>query len=144
MAVVPSDFCSIAESLFNDIKVSSASESCVRTVAGRAYYAAYLAMRQAARDAIGDQGFNIGHTGLIAHLKGYQDRDVRSVGTVLAELKYYRETSDYWPHETVDRRSVGLALNGAKGIVRDQSKITPKLDGQKLNRLHEPLTKPKK
>jgi hypothetical protein len=143
MPIRPDDFVEVADRLQFGRSVGEKEERCTRTVAGRAYYAAYLSLRQAARKAVGDPRYNIGHQSLISHLDGYSG-EVERAGVLLRELRYFRELSDYWLDETVDRTSVGLALNNAKGILRDEDKISSKLKVPELKRLHEPQTLPKR
>jgi hypothetical protein len=145
MGIKPSDFTDIADSLHHERKIASSAEQCVRTVAGRAYYAVYLTLRDLAKSVTGDPAFNIGHNALASHLDGYENnQQMEALAARVKELKYFREVSDYWPDVTVDRASVGLALNGAKDIVRDAQKLRPSFDAKKLARLSEPQKMPSK
>lgn len=143
MPIRPEDFTDVAEWLHNDVAIASTGEGCIRTVAGRAYYGAYLSVRQAARDALAKNDFNASHNALASHLEGYDsDVFVETIGIKLKELKYYREIADYWPADTLDKKSIGLALNSAKSIVQDQAKLIPRLDVPRLRRLHEKQERP--
>src|SRR5690349_17192252 len=143
MPIQPQDFFLIAEQLHYSLKISADGEPCIRTVAGRAYYSVYLALREAARTAVRDPSFNIGHQALASHLDDYEG-DLEAVAVQLRELRYFREIAVYWPAETLDRHSVGLALNNAKAIVRDQSTLSRQLDAGLLKLLHQGQDFPKR
>ena len=93
-------------------------EVCARTIANRAYYAAYLATREALRTQYQNPHFDVGHGPLASQLESSADAVVSGVGTSLKTLRAAREHSDYRPHQSFNRRlMVPLLLSEARDVV---------------------------
>ncbi len=95
MPVAPRDVHEVANKLWLGTPVPKLTESCVRTVAGRAYYSAYLSTREAVRAAYGDPTYDVGHDPLAAFMIGSGQPTLRLVGDMLKELREARELADY-------------------------------------------------
>lgn len=119
MPIRPDDFFAAAVAL-NRLKPPLVSdEVCARTMAGRMYYAAYLATREAIREQIGIRELDVGHSALIAALKHTPDTDVQVVGTRLLALKRLRERADYRPHHHMTKLAVALRMADAQFVLEN-------------------------
>ena len=93
-------------------------EVCGRTIANRAYYAAFMATREALRAQYGNPRFDVKHTRLVAALEGSRNPLVSGLGASLRTLKLHREKADYQPHVAFDRdRLVPLLLSQARDVL---------------------------
>lgn len=93
-------------------------EVCGRTIANRAYYAAFLATREALRAQYGNPRFDVHHARLVAAFENSGNPLVSSLGVTLKSLKQQRETADYQPHVAFDRRRlVPIVLAQAKDVL---------------------------
>jgi len=102
-------------------------EVCARTMANRAYYAAYLATREALRAQYGNPRFDVAHGSLAYALTTAPDPDVRALGARLQTLKAIREDSDYEPGATVSKLAVALHLADASYVLEKAAKLVGKL-----------------
>ncbi len=95
MAVAPQGFHDVASKLWQGTPVAKLSEPCVRTVAGRAYYSAYLSTREALRAAYADPTYDVEHTPLATFMIGAGQPTLKLAGGMLKELREARELADY-------------------------------------------------
>ena len=117
MPIAPSDFFQAANNLYQDEHVEGEETRC-RTAAGRAYYAAYLAVNRALERAAGRRLAWVEHGTLSRLLRGAADMSVSDIGLRLDGLRGLRRTADYKPNETVTRLEVGLQLANASAVLR--------------------------
>lgn len=142
MPILPADFARIADQLQFGLSVPS-TEPCSRTVAGRAYYAVYLALREAARQKLNSQSFDISHEGLQSFLDGHTDMYMQTVAEKVKALFALRVISDYWMAETLDKTTVGLHLNDANALVRDLPNVAARFNTVALGAYNQPRPKPR-
>ena len=116
MPVVPSDFLDAAKELYNRNAVSS-SETRARTVLGRAYYAAFLEVREAIRREAGKPGWKVTHDWLPTALKQASDTSVAEIGVYLEGLRELREKADYEISSTVTELQAGLNISSAETVL---------------------------
>ena len=126
MPIRPADFLAVAESLHANA-ATSPGEPCDRTTVGRAYYACYLAIREAVRIAYSDPTFDVGHSPLHAALKRSADPDVADVGGRLETLFKWRSRADYRMGDPVSHVNAALMVSSAKAILRAVPTIQPKI-----------------
>jgi hypothetical protein len=93
MPITPSDFWNVADALQRGGGITG--EPCSRTVAGRAYYSAYLATREALRHQYGDPSFDVQHAMLAQSLANHGDPEVKEIGVKLGTMHILRNRSDY-------------------------------------------------
>jgi uncharacterized protein (UPF0332 family) len=118
MPIRPTDLYDAAKQLDTLNPTLVGDEVCARTIANRAYYAAYLATREALRTQYRNPNFDVHHGTLAAELERSAHADVSAVGTSLKTLRAHRETSDYKPHIAINRRLlVPLLLSEAKDVL---------------------------
>lgn len=117
MPIVPDDLLEAARKLGNDKKPLHSPEACARTIVNRAYYAAYLATREAIRSAYGNPRFDVGHTALAKAFSKDSDTDVAKIGQRLDTLRILRSTADYHPDRTVDINTARLRVRDAQFIL---------------------------
>ncbi len=123
MSIRPDDFFMAAQAL-NRLKPPLVSdEVCARTMAGRMYYAAYLATREAIRAQTGIHDFDVGHGALITALRHASDGDVRTLGRRLSTLRRLRERADYKPHRHVTKTAVALRLADARSVLDNAGRL---------------------
>src|SRR5690348_1204103 len=122
MTIRPADFCSIAEQLYRGDRLAI-DETCLRTAAGRAYYAAFLEVREAVRRKYMQPGFDVHHRTLGNELKKVGG-DVGDVGLRLLALFEKRVDADYFPGRTLSKLEVGLAIKSAQAIIAKVPSIT--------------------
>lgn len=118
MPIRPEDLYAAARQLDRIDPTLVSDEVCGRTIANRAYYAAYLAIREALRTQYGDPRFDVQHTRLASALEKSGDPRVSDVGTMLKFLRLQREKADYRPNAAFDSQFlVPLLLSRAKEIL---------------------------
>ena len=133
MPIGPEEFIGIASALQFGRLVPK-GEACHRTVAGRAYYSAFLALREEVRKALKSPTWDPGHTPFITALKDMPS-PTSMVGESLDELFDYRVTADYDLQGSLDTRTAGSAINTAEQIVRNAPRIAKSFDLLALKRL---------
>lgn len=126
MPITPDSFCDVAEEIYNRRKLTD-GEPIERTVAGRAYYAAYLATREAVRAAYGNPTFDVDHKVLAHTLKKSVDSDIADVGTRLDSLRAQRARADYRLNETLSRSDAGLCLVNSRAVLAKLPAIISKM-----------------
>jgi hypothetical protein len=118
MPIRPEDLYAAARQLDQINPTLVSDEVCGRTIANRAYYAAFLATRDALRAQYGDPRFDVQHTRLARALEKSGAPLVSGLGTLLRFLKLQREKADYRPHAAFDSQFlVPLVLSRAKEIL---------------------------
>jgi hypothetical protein len=133
MSFAPGAFYVIAERLFVGMPIDKTDAHCNRTVAGRLYYAAYLATRDTLRTLKGNPDYNLDHEPLTQFLRFVvKDTWVQHYGELLEELRQIRVQSDYRLSLTVDRGDVGLRLRDAKYVLDNQAELGMRLKGVTL------------
>ena len=149
MPVTPADIYHVAERLNFGIQIKNTEESCLRTAAGRAYYAAFHSIRESlgslkgVRDPSDVGQYNLSHQTLVSFVAGFGLADVEAVGETLRGLLQFRYVADYWIANKIDPRTVGFMVRDAQGIVRDQAKIKGRLAKKTPPRHEEPQYRPK-
>jgi hypothetical protein len=123
MPITPEDFFAAALALNRLEPPPVSDEVCARTMAGRIYYAAYLATREAIRQQLGKGDFDVSHTALVAELRHARDEDVREVGARLRTLKRLRDSADYKPHCRLTKLSVALRMRDARFVLDEVGKL---------------------
>jgi hypothetical protein len=127
MPIRPEHLFDAAQKL-NALKPPLVSEEvCARTMANRAYYAAYLATREALRVQYANPGFDVTHRSLTSHLTRAGDPRVREIGSRLKMLRRMREISDYQPTSTVSRLHVALHLADARYVLDRVDRLVGRL-----------------
>ena len=116
MPIAPKDFWQVARDLHNRVALP-ADEPCHRTVIGRAYYAAYLATREAVRQRYNDPNFDVHHQTLADALKGNADPDVADIGARLDRLFHTRSRADYRMRERIDALTAGLMVSSSEHVI---------------------------
>ena len=89
----------ISQQLWAGQPVGKTEEACVRTIAGRAYYAAYLSTREALRTAYNDSPYDVGHEPLYEFMIGSRQPTLMVAGNSLKELFEARVLADYKPQD---------------------------------------------
>jgi hypothetical protein len=118
MPIRPEDLYDAARQLDQLSPTLVSDEVCGRTIANRAYYAAFLATREALRAQYRNPRFDVQHTLLAVALENSGNPLVSGLGTSLKSLKLQRENADYQPHAAFDKRFlVPLLLSQAKDIL---------------------------
>ena len=126
MPIKPDGFRVVAYELHKGQK-ATAGEPCDRTIAGRAYYAAYLATRETVRTAYKDPRFDVRHSELYTALKNDPNPDISDVGTRLETLFTLRSRADYRLERTISRLEAGLSVTEADTILAALPKIVSKI-----------------
>jgi uncharacterized protein (UPF0332 family) len=126
MPVAPTDFLQVANDLKAGKKIDP-KEPVDRTIVGRAYYAAFLAAREAVRSAYGKPYYQPKHKALTDGLAGASDVDVAELGARLQTLKSLRQRADYDTHLTVTSLEAGLMCVNAAAIIRDAPKLVSRI-----------------
>lgn len=116
MAIDPRRFLDAAREISNRDEVSH-RETRARVAAGRAYYSAFLAVREVVRAAYGEPTHDPYHKDLSETLKGAPDSDVSLIGERLTNLRKLREKSDYYPDRTVSHVEAALILKDAEHVL---------------------------
>lgn len=122
MPIAPSDFLVVAQTLKSGSALEP-KEPRDRTIVGRAYYAAYLAAREAVRKAYGKPGLWVAHEALATNLAGVSDAAVADVGIRLQTLKQTRKRADYELKSTVTANDVALMCASADRVIASAPKI---------------------
>src|SRR6266566_9003107 len=117
MPVAPRDFHEVASKLWQGTPVPKLTEPCVRTVAGRAYYSAYLSTREALRAAYGDPTYDVEHTPLATFMIGAGRPNLKLAGAMLKELRVARELADYELGATLKHSSAEHLVDDALEII---------------------------
>lgn len=126
MPIDPREFAEAAEKLRNGVAIKG--EVCARTVAGRAYYAAYLATRQAIRNQYKDPSLNPGHADLYEALKRRgRDSTVQLIGAALAGLYSRRTDADYYPELSMSGSSMTIVVAEAQKVLTLLPNVVGKL-----------------
>jgi hypothetical protein len=128
MPIAPEQFHEIATQLWTGVTPPKSGEPCSRTVAGRSYYAAYLATRGAARTAYNDPHFDVSHGPLkkfLIEMSG--DPHLQAAGHLLQSLCFRREMADYHPEVTLTRDDAEFCLDEAGDLLARISTIQRQL-----------------
>jgi hypothetical protein len=112
----PGLFLAAAKDVYNG-KVISNDEACLRTAVSRAYYAAFLSVREVVRREYRNARFEVQHAELARSLASSADPIIASIGTRLNGLRIARNACDYRLGHTVIRRTVGLEIHNATVIL---------------------------
>ena len=123
MAIHPEDFFSAATALNQSHPPLVSDEVCARTMAGRMYYAAYLATRDALRAQFRTPSFDITHAALAFALIRAHDSDVQSIGARLQALRRLRERADYKPHHHITRAAAAIQLANARFVLDNVGRL---------------------
>ena len=126
MTILPDDFLQAARELNNQQSVAH-PEARARTVAGRSYYAAFLATRQTIRHAYGDPSFDVDHYVLCRRLRGDQDTHVSQIGVRLDGLRRLRTRSDYRLARTVSQSDAIKSVSDSNFVVRNLPNIASRI-----------------
>ena len=126
MPIAPADLLAVADYLRKGAVVPS-GEPRDRTVLGRLYYSAFLAVREAVRVNYDNKGFEVRHENLRDSLKGSLEPEVAEVGERLSQLLQWRKRSDYKIEFALQPYIVGLMHSNAIAIHSAIPKITPKI-----------------
>ncbi len=114
MPITPSDFYVHAGELFD---TDGASEACLRSVISRAYYAAFLAAREAMQ--VGAQTRDV-HALTISVLL---DRGHTGIGNRLQRFRIDRNRADYDLQRAISRNNAGEALKLCRRILDDLGNV---------------------
>jgi len=123
MSIRPDDYLQAAASLLGAARLEG--EPCLRTSAGRAYYAAYLATLETVRRRTGRALRSIGHQALSRCLRNSGNPTAERIGHLLSELRDRREMADYKPDQTMSRLTSEAQLEDAREVFR----LLPTLTG---------------
>lgn len=126
MAIAAQEFYTIGERLHHGLLIpeSAKSECTARTVAGRIYYAAYLATRETLRSLRRNADYDPGHDQLIQFLRTYATIPAaQRIGERLDDLKKQRTVADYSTNATLPSRAVGALMLQAKYILDHQADL---------------------
>jgi hypothetical protein len=117
MPFLPDQYHQVAKSLSE--KTLPTGEGRYRTIAGRAYYAAYLATRETLKQVHGlDESYTPEHEKLCNTLAEVTtDPDVRKVGDLLNGLRMLRVRADYRLQKPVDEFAADDAVEDAAAIL---------------------------
>jgi uncharacterized protein (UPF0332 family) len=126
MAIKPDDFCLVAEEMHRGVAVR-AGEPRDRSTVGRAYYSAYLAVREAVRVKYKNPQFDVNHSDLRDALVASTDPDVADVGGRLKTLFATRSRADYRLAATVSKNEAALMIANARAVLGKIPLITPKI-----------------
>ena len=113
----PGHFLELARDLRGARPIAAESEPCLRTVAGRAYYAAFLATQDVIRAAYGDPNFEVDHRPLANELQR-AGGDVARVGLKLNSMRSARNRADYRPAESFSDVTAEAALRDAQSVLQ--------------------------
>ena len=108
------DYVNLAESMVRERTRLANDEACYRAAISRAYYGAFCAARNRARDA---EGLTVGNTGanhnlVRSHFQRAPDRPRRQIGLWLDRLRADRNEADYSDrniHDAARRCTAALA-----------------------------------
>jgi hypothetical protein len=123
MATTPPDIHKMGEDLWMGSPIAKMLEPCVRTVAGRAYYAAYLSTREALRSAYGDPNYDVGHKPLWSFMIGSGVTDLKLPGNLLKALNLARERADYDLTDTPTHAAAEALVDDARDVISQQATI---------------------
>lgn len=123
MPLVPLEFNEIADALFHGLPIPRGAERCSRSIAGRAYYSAYLSARNAVRVAFQNPRATITHASFHRFLLAHTGVMAR-VGTNLKTLYLHRTRSDYFLSETVLRDEAESCIAGAADVLNDEAELS--------------------
>ena len=127
MPIQPEVFQAVAKSL-NTHQIPT-GEGKHRTIAGRAYYAAFLATREAVKKlhTLGDD-YSPSHEVFSQSLARYQgDSDVRRLGHILDGLRLRRVRADYRLNATVSEGDAEVAIDEANDLLALLPTVSAKL-----------------
>ena len=124
MPIAPPDFLQVAIDLKAG-KTLDPREPRDRTIVGRAYYAAFLAARDAVRVAYNDPKYRPKHARLVNGLAASNDPVVAQLGLRLQTLKGLRHRADYDIHLSVSAIDAALMCATAAAVIKDAPKIVP-------------------
>ena len=122
MPINPDDFIRVADELHGG-RVVSRGEPCDRSIIGRAYYASYLALRNAVRAQYHRPDADIDHSPLRKGLAAATDPEVAEVGEKLKTLWKFRRRADYEPTMSINSVQAKLMLDMAKQVIKAAPKI---------------------
>jgi hypothetical protein len=100
MPSTPAEIHEVADRLWQGSQIDKRNEACVRTVAGRSYYAAYTSTRDALRAAYGDPTYDVAHETLFKFLIQYGGK-LGAAGNTLKSLHTARTRADYFLGDTI-------------------------------------------
>jgi hypothetical protein len=116
MPIRPNEFLQAAREVYSKQQVRTA-EPRARITGGRAYYAAYLEVREVLRQESGRPRLRVRHEPLSQTLKGHPDACVDEIGSLLDTLRLFREQCDYETADAVREFDAGLQLAAAETIL---------------------------
>ena len=93
--VTPTEIHEIANRLWLGQPIPKKGEPCVRTIASRAYYAAYLSTREALRAAYSNPSYDVGHAPFANFMIMTRKPKLALAGNLLKALSEARERADY-------------------------------------------------
>lgn len=120
MPVAPQDIRDMAEKLWAGTAIPKRDENCVRTVAGRAYYSAFHAAREALRSAYATPAYDVGHKPLADFMIGSGDPTLRTMGNLLKSLLAARESADYNLAAAMTHAAAETFVDDATDVVGNQ------------------------
>lgn len=124
MPIAPLDFLEVARSLLSGRSISD-DEARYRTIAGRAYYSAYLETRQVGRRSLPSRpDFQPYHRSLAESLKTHPDAIAQFIGSRLDRMRTLRGRADYEPGEPVPESAARLMVHDAEYILSNVSSLS--------------------
>lgn len=103
-------------------------EAAYRTIAGRVYYASYLATREAIRVRHGlSDDYRPGHEDLCNQLATFADTEVRDLGNRLNSLRMMRVKADYNLRNVVYEHDADNAADDYEPLLALLAQVTQKL-----------------
>jgi hypothetical protein len=124
----PRDFEVVAKHLAINT-VPKANEATTRTVIGRAYYAVYLAIREALRRQYKDPKYDVAHETLGQTLESCPKTHpgherIKKIGVSLEMLRQQRVRADYHPEDQIDDLQAGDAVQDVATIFSELPSVT--------------------
>jgi hypothetical protein len=128
MPVAPADIHGIGTKLWAGQLIVKTEEACVRTIAGRAYYAAYLVTRQALRNVYGIPEYDVTHGSLSHFMINSGQPTLKVNGNALKELFEARVIADYFPDQTLRFVDAEGWLENSGDIIAQAPAMEPEFD----------------
>ena len=133
MTIRPQDFHDVARFLDSG-GARPAQEATSRTIIGRAYYAAYLAVRDVLRSQYSDPKFEpSSHEALGQTLSTFnRDTKVKQIGVRLESLRQARVRADYFLGDRITDLVAADHLEDARDLLRELPTVTsfPRVPGR--------------
>lgn len=125
MAFDPRKFLALAKDLYTEGS-RTGDEARLRSAVSRAYYSAFLLLREAIRTERSAPRLHIEHERLARDLKvATSDLDVQEIGQRLDGLRSARGDADYKMGERPTPMKVGLMVNDAEWISQRMGAVGP-------------------